>query len=241
MQIVICDDLIDERSILKEHIHCCAGELALDYVIEDYDSAEALLAAVKTGTAHPDILFMDIYMGGMTGMDAAKQMKSEGFSGAVIFTTTSESHAVQGFEMMADGYLVKPYSRESFRHNFKRAVQSYTESFKTVSFLCDRLEFRLFQKDLEYIESDGRGSVLHAKSKEQRTPKSVSQFAEELLIEEIFLRTHQGCIVNLNYVAKVEEDFVLMKSGAKAPLALRNRGAVKKAVSDYFFLKLRED
>lgn len=240
MQIVICDDLKEERTALREHIHNFSLT-GLDYVIEEYENAESLLAAVKCGKVHPDIVFMDIYMGGMTGMDAAKQMMSDGFSGTIIFTTTSESHSIESYKIMADGYLLKPYTRIEFSLNFERAVRSYTESFKTVSFLCDRLEFRVFQKDLEFVESVARGSLLHAKGKTLRTTKLIAEFAGELLPEEYFLQCHRSCIVNLNFVSKVESDHVLMKSGEKAPLAMQSRQAFKKAVSDYFFLKMRED
>lgn len=239
MQIVICDDIAAERQTLREHIHSCAGALALDYVIEEFENAETLLAAVRSGRVCPNIIFMDIYMDGMNGTDAVRILLADGFRGAVIFTTTSQSHAIESYEMMADGYLVKPYSRERFQRNFERAVSNYAESFKTLCFRCDRLEFRVFLKDIEYIESDGRGSLLYAKGEMMKTSKSVSDLAQELSSEDNFLRSHHGCIVNLHFVAKVCEDCVLMKSGAKAPLALRNRQAVRKAATDYFFLKMR--
>lgn len=240
MQIVICDDISRERETLREHICCCANALCLDYAIEEFECAETLLAAVNSGLISPDILFMDIYMPGITGMDAVKLLLSEEFCGAVIFTTTSKSHAIESYDIMADGYLVKPYSKESFRRNFERAVQKYTKSFKTLCFPCDRLEFKVFLKDLEYIESEGRGSVLYAKGKVLKTSKSVSMLAQELSDEDNFLRTHQSCIVNLHFVTKVEEDGVRMKNGAKALLAIRNRQAVRKAAADYFFLQMRE-
>lgn len=241
MQIVICDDSAESRDDLRKRIRCYGSVVGLDYVIEEFESAEGLLAFVKQGNVYPDILFMDIYMGGMSGMDAAKALMAGGFKGAVIFTTSSESHAVQSYQIMADGYLVKPYLQKEFDHYFKRAVQGYTKSFKTVSFLCDRLEFRVFLKDLEFIETTERGSLIHAKGEILRTTKSVSEFLDDLEKEENFLQCHRACLINLNYVDKVEEDCVRMKNGARAPLALRNRQAVKKAVADYFFLKMREE
>lgn len=241
MQIVICDDLAEERQIVCEYIHECANELALDYVITEFESAEGLIAAAKTGKVRPDILFMDIYMDGMTGMDAVKLLKKEGFRGAVIFTTTSQSHAVESYDILADGYLVKPYSRDKFRSNFQRGVQGYTESFKTISFPCNRLEFQVFLKDLEYVEVSNRSCLIHAKGKTLSTTKPLAEFAKELAQEEYFLQCHRSCIVNLHFVAKVEEDHILMKSGAKAPLAIRDRAAVKKAATDYFFLKMWEE
>lgn len=240
MQIVICDDLEDERSALRRHIHAFAISEGLDYVIEDYDNAESLLADVKSGKIRPDIVFMDIYMEGMSGMEAAKQMIADGFSGGVIFTTTSESHSIESYKMMADGYLLKPYTREEFNRNFERALRGYTESFKTVSFPCDRLEFRVYQKDLECIQSNGRGSILYAKGEIIRTTKSVAEFNEELSEEASFFRCHQSCLINLNFVTSVEEECVIMNCGVQAPFVLKNKGVVKKAVSDYFFLKMRE-
>lgn len=241
MQIVICDDVPAERQTLREHIYYCGNALALDYVIEEFESARPLLAAMRSDKICPDILFLDIYMDGITGMAAAKLLLAEGYRGALIFTTTSKCHAIESYEIMADGYLVKPYSKEIFYRNFQRATQRYAESFKTLSFPCNRMEVQVLLKDVEYIESDGRGSMVCAKNKMLKTSKSVSAFAQELAFEANFLRSHQGCIVNLHFVATVEEDFILMKSGAKALLTLRNRQAVRKAAADYFFMKMRED
>lgn len=241
MQIVICDDIKADCDVLRDYIAGYACEEVLDYVIEEFSNAESLLAEMEGGRLRPDILFMDIYLEGMTGMEAAKLLKAAGFSGAVIFITTSESHAVESYRIMANGYLVKPYTKEEFNRNFRHVLGCYAESFKAVSFLSDRLEFRVFLKDLEYVEAAARGSLLHAKGETISTTKPLVDFVGELTEEDCFLRCHRGCIVNLNYVARVEDDYILMKSGAKAPLALRNRQAVRKAATDFFFLKMREE
>lgn len=241
MQIVICEDLQEERDALRAYIASYSRKEMLNYDIEEYVNAERLLAEVKSGKVCPDILFMDIYMDGITGMEAVKRLLSEGFSGAVIFTTTSESHAVESYQIMADGYLLKPYTEECFYRNFKRALARCAKRFKTVSFPRDRLEFRVYLKDLEYVEAAERSSLLHAKGEAISTTKPLSDFAAELLGEACFLRCHRGCIVNLNYVAQVEKDHLVMKDGAKAPLTLKERPSVKKAVFDYFFLKMREE
>lgn len=241
MQIIICDDSKEDRDFLKQNIHAYGLGAGIDYIIREFECAETLLESVKNGSVCPNILFMDIYMDGMNGMDAVKELKTQGFQGAVIFTTTSETHSIESYKIMADGYLLKPYSREEFNCNFDRVVRVYLESFKTISFLCERLEFRIFLKDLEFVVSAPRGSFLHAKGKILRTTKSVSEFVQELGKEVNFLQCHRSCLVNLNYVDRVETDFVQMKSGAKAPLAMQSRQIVKKAAADYFFMKMRED
>lgn len=242
MQIVICDDLKEEREILKGYIHHSGSETSLDYIIMEFESAEALLSAMKAQTVHPDILFMDIYLKGMTGIEAAKIMLSDGYQGSLIFTTTSMNHALDSYEMMANGYLVKPYRFENFQRNFERVLQGYEKSFKSISFLCDRLEFRVFLKDIEYIEASiDRGCVVYAKGEALRTSKAITEFAQELEDEKQFLQCHRSCILNLQFVAKVEENEVRMKDGKLAPLARANRQTIRKAVADYFFLKMREE
>lgn len=239
MQIVICDDIKAERDTLREHIYCYSCSELLDYVIDEYEKAACLLDDIKSNKICPDILFMDIYMDGMTGIDAVKALKADGFSGTVIFTTTSESHAVESYKIMAQGYLVKPFTRAEFYSNFEKAVREYTASHKIISFPCNRLQFSLLQKDLEYVETVPRGCLLHAKGEVLTTTKPISDFAAELLKEDCFLRSHRGCIVNLNFVAQVGSDDILMKSGARVPFTIKDRAAIKKAVSDYFFLKMR--
>lgn len=241
MQIVICDDLKVERDVLRAYIGSYSCQEVLDCVIEEYENAESLLSQIKNGGTTPDILFMDIYMGGMTGIEAVKALKNDGFSGTVIFITTSESHAVESYRLMADGYMVKPYTEEEFHNNFAKALGKYTASHKTLVFSRDRINYTLLQKDLEFVEAAARGSLLHAKGKSIPTTKPLADFAADLALEDCFLRCHRSCIVNLNFVERVEADHILMKNGAKAPMTMKDKTAFKKAVSDYFFLKMRED
>lgn len=245
MQIALCDDLPEEREALREHINAFSMAKGLDYTIDEYENAETLLEDLANGKISPDLIFMDIYMDGISGMEAAKKIMADGFSCALIFTTTSESHSLESYKIMADGYLLKPYSREDFNRNFERIVEKYSQSYKTLSFPCDRLEFRVFQKDIEYIESNGRGSIIHtivnAKKETLRTTKSVSEFADDLADEKNFYRCHQSNLINLNFADSVGEKTILMNSGAKVLFTIKNKAAVKKTVSDYFFLKMRED
>lgn len=239
MQIVICDDIKTERDTLREHIFSYSCTEVLDYVIDEYENAVCLLDDIKKRKICPDILFMDIYMDDITGIDAVKTLKADGFSGTVIFTTTSESHAVESYKIMAQGYLVKPFAREEFYSNFEKAVKEYNHSHKTLTFPCNRLQYTLLQRDLEYVETVPRGCLLHAKGEVLSTTKSISDFAAELLKENCFLRSHRGCIVNLNFIAQVTDDHILMISGAQVPYTIKDRSAIKKAVSNYFFLKMR--
>ncbi len=75
-------------------------------------NAGALLQSKEV--MHADILFLDIYMEGASGIDAANILRGKGYNGTLIFTTTSREHYAEGFDLAAAHYLIKPITWESF-------------------------------------------------------------------------------------------------------------------------------
>ena len=111
MRIAIVDDLKTERALLKERL---SQQLALRGVEADilgFESGEAFLAAEKERRF--SAAFLDIYMEGLSGMDAAKELRKTDTDCLLIFTTTSTDHALEGFQVRALHYLVKPFSEDA--------------------------------------------------------------------------------------------------------------------------------
>lgn len=238
MKIAICDDLSGERKIIREFLTRYEQEHNFEYMPYEYDSAESLIAGLSKEPA--DLIFLDIYMVGMTGMDAAKKLLAVGYGGHIIFITTSRDHAVDSYSIDADGYIVKPFSYEEFARRFDKVAKKWLNSFKSIAVKSDRLEFQIFLKDIEYIESGDHCSYIYAKGEPVRTTKLISQFDEELVGEPCFLRCHQSCIVNLNRVKKSDEEFIYLKSGKKLLMAIRHRQGIRKIIADYYWMQTRE-
>lgn len=102
MRIAIVDDLKTERALLKERL---SQQLALRGVEADilgFESGEAFLAAEKERRF--SAAFLDIYMEGLSGMDAAKELRKTDTDCLLIFTTTSTDHALEGFQVRALHY-----------------------------------------------------------------------------------------------------------------------------------------
>ena len=110
MRIAIVDDLETERAQLKtrlaRQLRLCGAEAEL----LEFESGESFLAAEKEQRF--TAAFLDIYMHGMSGMDAAKELRKTDADCLLVFTTTSTDHALEGFQVRALHYLVKPFSEE---------------------------------------------------------------------------------------------------------------------------------
>ena len=108
MRFAIVDDLEPERTLLKERLARQLRQRGTEAELLEFDSGEAFLAAEKERRF--TAAFLDIYMEGLSGMDAARELRKTDTDCLLVFTTTSTDHALEGFQVRAFHYLVKPFS-----------------------------------------------------------------------------------------------------------------------------------
>ena len=105
MRFAIVDDLGTERTLLKERLARQLRQRGTEAELLEFDSGEAFLAAEEAQRF--TAAFLDIYMDGLSGMDAAKELRKTDTDCLLVFTTTSTDHALEGFQVRAFHYLVQ--------------------------------------------------------------------------------------------------------------------------------------
>ena len=108
MRIAIVDDIAAERNLLHTRLNYKLKQRSIQADVLEYESGEAFLADAEQQPF--TVVFLDIYMDGMSGMEAAKALRKLDTDCLLIFTTTSTDHALEGFQVRAMHYLVKPYT-----------------------------------------------------------------------------------------------------------------------------------
>ena len=99
MEIYICDDSRPDLMRLAHHLKEYILNLDMHVEIRSFSSGESILAAYKRALVKPSLIFLDIYMGNMNGMDVARALRDDGFSGGIIFTTSSTAHAMDSYNV----------------------------------------------------------------------------------------------------------------------------------------------
>ena len=140
MRIAIVDDLAAERTLLKDRLERQLQRRTVQADILEYESSKTFLEAARE--APFTAAFLDIYMDGMTGMEAAKELRKTNTDCLLVFTTTSTDHALEGFQVRALHYLVKPFTEAD------------------IDALTDELLARIPQPD-KYMELKVEGSEIH--------------------------------------------------------------------------------
>lgn len=227
MLIYICDDSRADQLRLVHNIESYAKEKGAAVTVKLFSSADALLREYETSTEKPAVIFLDIYMDGTNGMDAAERLIELGMENGLVFTTSSEIHAVKAFSIGADGYLHKPFTHDDFVRAMKRFSRLFEESRRYITVMQGREEVNIYLNTLRFAESVGHSTVLHTSGGEVRVYLPLSSFFGQLEGEPDFLMCGRSYIANLSTVESFDADSggthlpgrrVAHSSGKAAPL-----------------------
>ena len=112
-RIAVVDDLERDRTWLAEKLADYMARERLEYELTAFASGEAFSAALEQGQRF-NLVFMDIYMDGITGIEAAQALRARDMDCKLVFLTTSEDFMRQGFSLNSAHYLIKPVKDEDF-------------------------------------------------------------------------------------------------------------------------------
>lgn len=237
MRVAICDDILSDRKMLVEYITRYIGENCIDDLeLREYDCAEALLADKRM----PDVLFLDIYMKATNGMDAAKQLCARGYSGGIIFTTTSREFGAASYEVNALDYLVKPFSYERFLKAIRKSGDTLTSALSYISIPSGRQSVKLFLRELLYVETGVHCLLFHTKRDTVKSPLTMAEAEVLLLSHENFIRCHRSYIINLNEVENVTDTTVLLTNGDRVLLNSKNAASLRRQIADFIWKGMGE-
>lgn len=241
MKIAICDDLAEQRRILKDYIRRLEKEEHLEIDICEFTDGNELVDYFNTSTTKPDIIFLDIYMHELDGINAMKSLRAKGYDGSVVFCTTSIEHAVESYKLKADGYLVKPYNYDEFIEAIWRCRRHFENSKRSLKFVSDRLEYSIPLKEIVYIETEQRYCVVHTKTESIHTYRKIGEFESDVSGEASFMKIGRCYLVNLNAVKSFDSDKLNLSNGDSIAFPTRERKRLAQAVNDFFWSVARGD
>ncbi|WP_347552568.1 LytTR family DNA-binding domain-containing protein [Pseudalkalibacillus hwajinpoensis] len=205
IKILIVDD---ERYSRQELAHLLSQFQSIK-VIGETDSGEA--AVVKALQLQPDVVFLDVEMPRMNGMEAAKALLELKKPPLIVFATAYPEFAAEAFRYEAVDYLLKPYDEEQLHQTVQRLTKLVNVSFKEeeIPLKKSRLSVEidgdihyLDPNDILYIYRDDKVSRIVGKNGEYEVKMALKEL-ESRLSSHSFFRIHKGYLVNLQYVRRL--------------------------------------
>ncbi len=208
-------------------------------LLESFTSAIKALEFLRNNTV--DLMFVDINMPDLSGMEFVKSLVQ---SPKVIFTTAYREYAVEGFQVDAADYLVKPISFPAFLKAVDKTIQRYFSNHEpepnirhNEQFLFIKTEYKIVRIDLnsiKYIEGMRDYIRIHLVEENPIMALIKMKTIMEHLPPNHFMRVHRSYIVNLDKVNTIERNRIIFDKNVYIPVSEQYKADFQKFLEDNF-------
>lgn len=213
MKIIICDDEDIFRKQLKSDLE--AYYKSLDILIHLAASGEELLTAC--GKTQYDLIFLDIEMCGIDGIETAKRLQEKNTKAKIIFLTSHTELAMDGYEVQAFRFLGKPVEHKKLYAALEAFAKSATQEAR-IAITEEGVQHYLSCADICYVESQNVYLRIVMIETEHRIRKKIKEMAKELP-QEMFAVIHRSYLVNMKYIKSFQGNQVVLADGTILPVS----------------------
>lgn len=202
LRIAIVEDDENDASILKGFLERYSKEKNIFFDIERFKTADAFLFNYQNKF---DVIFMDIMMPGTNGMDSARKLREIDEDTILIFVTTIARMAIQGYEVGAMDFILKPLEFPSFSMKMDRAFSKVSAiSQNTIPIKTKEGIVTLKEEEVYYVEVSNHKLIYHRKDKRVETYGSLKA-AQDLLSKKLFYKINNCFLVNMSHISKIDK------------------------------------
>lgn len=228
LRVAIVEDAPRELALLQKHLQNYADERGLTFEFAAFGDATAFLDRYR---ANYDIVFMDIELPGMDGMEAAHRLRAMDRQVALIFVTNMAQFAVKGYEVDALDYIVKPVKYGSLRVKLDRAVARCRAAAEAITITQQSGTLRLLLRELLYIEVNGHRLTYHTEQGVFEGSGSLQE-AEDKLRPKGFLRCNKCYLVNQRQVRGMQGNLLQLSNGETLQISRLRKKSLLEEMAD---------
>ena len=227
VNIVICENDKNDQEFVKDKVVEILDDLDIEYEIKVYNSGDDLLEGYDKYT---DIILLDIQMDGLDGMETARKIREFDDNVEIIFITSFVEYALEGYEVNAYRYLLKPVKDENLMTSLINCLNDRNFVKRSIVIKEGDTRIKISLKDIMYIEVQGNDITVHTLKDTYRTKGTMSNFETEIN-SDMFVRCHKSYLVNLEYIKSIKRYTSILVNDEDVPLS-RNK---YKEIKDRFF------
>jgi len=238
--------VVDDEPIARARVVSLLKQEDDIEVVGECANGQQAVSAIESTS--PDLLFLDIQMPEVDGLQLARTIQSSG-TPAVVFVTAYDEYALRAFEVHALDFLLKPFSAERFRSALGHAREHVTQRRKVGSSLpssprnqngvprnrlmiksSGRIHF-VRMADIDWCEAQGNYVRVHVGQQEHLVRDTMSHLESELDPQQ-FVRIHRSTIVNVDRIQEMQSSFngeyvVLLRTGMRLTLSRGYRDSIQ--------------
>ena len=229
MKIAVCDDEINFQKVIREQLEVYYGALEVEIVV--FLSGEDLLERLEKQPMEFQLIFMDIEMPGLNGIETSARIREINLSVPIVILTNHTELAMEGYEVNAFRFLDKPLQVEK--------LSKTLQAFDNLKLLDSKIELQDGERTLlvnwsviQYIQSENVYINVHLEHTNYLVRRKLSDIQDKMPKQQ-FYRPHRSYLVNLKFVKSFDGKRIMMENGIEIPLGRGKKSEFKTAMTHY--------
>lgn len=234
MNIALADDLPEERDKIKKIIKDYAKVKHIRIDVSSFGSAEELFRDYRP--LQYTAIFLDIYMDGMNGIDAARKIKEADRDALIVFLTCSKDHVPDAWRLHIYEYIEKPVSEEKIFPVLDDIMDRIRPVFvPRFSFFSQGAEQSVSYNDLVMVGTDAHNylEITDSSGKTRQTRMTFAEANDILIKDKRFLMIRRGVIVNMAFIQNFDNNLCFLSVASPVPITPRSRKKLEQLWHNY--------
>ena len=235
INIAIVDDEEQDRKYIESKISAQLDDKDFKCKLYTYSTAKQMLEAFEN--APYDVVFLDIDMPEIDGMETAERINSMNKNTLIVFVTNHDELVYKAYRFKAIGFIRKGYLDDEIKDLIEVLQKEIGSNTLTLAIKDSHSVINIDLADVLYIQSDDHYVDFHYAERKETIRKTMGEI-ESLIAEKGFIKTHYRYLVNFRHIHSIDKTTVLLKENVRLPVS-RGKGEYVKEKYQMFVRSLR--
>lgn len=233
LKLAICEDDKTQLEYICSLVHTWAKKEQIICEIDGYTSAEQMIFSFDNDFPY-SVYILDIQMGNISGMELARRIRERDKEAVILFLTGLWEYAIEGYEVGAVRYLVKPVVEEEF-FSVLQEIAERQQSQKIPCFILERRDevVKIPFRDIWYLEAQGHYVEMAYENDKIQWKAGIGSLQREFE-ENGFVIARRGVLVNLARISRVGKNECILDNGESVSISRNQYKRVNEAFIAYY-------
>ena len=231
IQIAICDDDMTTTSQIEEYIRQIEIEQHIQVQYRIFFDGKSFMQSVESEEVY-DLIYLDVEMPLMKGLDAAKKLREMEISSLIIYISNYETYCESMIETEPFRFLRKPINDvDLFRKYFMSAYKKLENRNEYYTYSYKKIHHKININDIMYFESNNRKICIHTNGNQENNTfyGQLDKVEKELESKSCtFIRIHQSYLVNSTYINTVQHDAVILENKDELSISEKRQKEIQR-------------
>lgn len=235
INIAICDDEQESLHMIQKELYNAANKLKIEIETYAYNDGKKVLDSIYNENEDFDILFLDIDMPDISGLEIARKLRQKNLDIILIFISAHEQYVFESIEYNPFRYIRKNRIEKELIQALKAAYQRLEEMQDSYIIVkTEEAEVRVKHSDIMYFETTARKVGIHLKNGEVLLVRKTIKELYKKLNDENLIKIHSGCVANVKYIGKYSNHDITLDNGEQLIVSRTRIKNVKMTLMNYW-------